>query len=445
MRKALTVLLIALVAISSVFANGASESSGRTEIYFLNFKPEIADVYTNVVKPAFEAAYPQYELKVVTAASNQYQSTLRSELAKSEPPVIFQVNGPVGIAENATTVAPLQDTDFYNLLADKGMALSLDGNVVAVPYAVEGYGIIYNDAIMRKYFALPDKAVDINSAEEINNFETLKAVVEDMTAHLDELGIQGVFAATSFMPGSEWRWTTHLVNPALQAEFTDLATTQAAATFDFTYSENFQKLFDLYLDNSIAPRGMVGSYGDGDSMSQFALGQVAMVQNGNWAAAQILGTAGNTVADDDIKFLPLYMDIEGEESKGINIGTENYLAFNKNASPEAIEGADVFLTWLYSSDEGKQIVTNDLMFITPFASFSSDEVPDDPLARQVNIWMNKEGVTSIPWVFNGIPSEQWKADFAQAMLEYINGRYTWDQVTATAQDAWAREASLTGR
>ena len=168
MKKALTVLLIALIALSGVYAGGSGESSSdTTEIYFLNFKPEIADVYTDVVKPAFEAAYPQYTLKVVTAASNQYQSTLRSELTKSAPPTIFQVNGPVGIAENVNTVAPLQDTEFYGLLADKGMALSLDGNVVAVPYAVEGYGIIYNDAIMRKYFALPDKAVSISSAEEI--------------------------------------------------------------------------------------------------------------------------------------------------------------------------------------------------------------------------------------------------------------------------------------
>ena len=445
MRKALTFLLIALIAVTSVFANGSSEISGKTEVYFLNFKPEIADVYTNVVEPAFEAAYPQYDLKVVTAASNQYQQTLMSELSKSAPPVIFQVNGPVGISENVNTVAPLQDTDFYNLLADKSLALSLDGNIVAVPYAVEGYGIIYNDSIMRKYFALPDKAVSISSAEEITNFETLKAVVEDMSKHLDELGIQGVFASTSFMPGSEWRWTTHLVNPALVAEFGDLATASAAKTFEFAAGENFKNLFDLYLNNSITAKGMVGSRGDADSMAEFALGQVAMVQNGNWAAAQILGTQGNVVADEDIKFLPLYMGIDGEENQGICIGTENYLAFNKNASPEALEGADTFLTWLFSSDEGKPIVTNDLMFITPFASFTADEVPNDPLARQVNIWMNKDGITSVPWVFGGIPSEQWKADFAQAMLEYINGRYTWDQVTQVAIDAWAREAEIYGR
>ena len=60
------------------------------------------------------------------------------------------------------------------------MALKLDGKVAAIPYAVEGYGIIYNDEIMKKYFALADKAVAISSTDEINNFDTLKAVVEDM-------------------------------------------------------------------------------------------------------------------------------------------------------------------------------------------------------------------------------------------------------------------------
>ena len=202
MKKALTVILIAALALTSpIFAGGAKEE-GPAEVYYLNFKPEIAEVYTNEVIPAFEEA-TGIPLKVVTAASNQYEPTLRS-------------------------------TSFYGMLSDKSMALSADGHVLAIPYTVEGYGIIYNDAIMRAYFALPDKAVSISSAEEINSFETLKAVVEDMTKHKDELGIQGVFASTSMAPGSDWRWQTHLFNVPLWAEFRDRSgdssTALAAAT-----------------------------------------------------------------------------------------------------------------------------------------------------------------------------------------------------------------------
>ena len=35
---------------------------------------------------------------VVTAASGQYETTLMSEMEKSEAPTLFQVNGPVGLA-----------------------------------------------------------------------------------------------------------------------------------------------------------------------------------------------------------------------------------------------------------------------------------------------------------------------------------------------------------
>ena len=443
MKKSLSILLVFALALSSVFAGGAKESSAN-EVYFLNFKPEIADVYTDIVAPAFEEE-TGLKLRVVTAASNQYQTTLRSEMAKSNPPVIFQVNGPIGVQAFTNDVAPLEDTGFYALLADKSMAIEQDGHVVGIPYAVEGYGIIYNDAIMRKYFALPDKTVDISSADEIRSFDTLKAVVEDMSKHLDELGIQGVFASTSMASGTDWRWQTHLFNMPLWKEFGDILTTTEAASFEFTYNENYKALWDLYLDNSTTPKGMVSAKTDADSMAEFALGQCAMVQNGNWGAAQILGQAGNVVASEDIKFLPLYMGFDGEENQGICVGTENYLSINIHASEEAKKNADTFLTWLFSSDTGKKIVKENLMFITPFNSFTEEELPEDPLAKEVNRWMNMDGVTSVPWAFQGIPSEQWKSDFGGALLQYINGTMDWSEVVEIAKKSWTVEAEIAGR
>ena len=452
MKKTLTLILTALLAVS-LFAGGSSDSkSSSGDVYYLNFKPEVAEVYTNDVAPAFEQA-TGIKLKVVTAASNQYEATLRSEISKSEPPVIFQVNGPVGLANWKSYAAELEDTEFYSILSDKSLALVDDGHVYGIPYTVEGYGIIYNDAIMRAYFALEDKAVDINSTEEITNFETLKAVVEDMTAKKDKLGIKGVFASTSMSPGNDWRWQTHLFNVPLWAEFTEksgdssksVSAAYASATLDFTYAEEFKNIWDLYLDNSTTSRGLLGSKSVDDSMAEFALGQAAMVQNGNWGASQILGVQGNVVAAEDIKFLPIYTGLEGEEGFGLCVGTENYLCINKNASAESQANAITFLTWLYGSDEGKKIVTEKLGFIAPFNTFSSDEGPSDPLAKDVMKWMANENVSSIPWAFAGIPSEQWKADFGAALLEYINGRQTWDQVKATAITAWKNEASYTGR
>ena len=100
-------------------------------------------------------------------------------------------------------------TDIYLI---KSLAVTSGDGVYGIPYAVEGYGIIYNDEIMQKYFALEGKATDVNSIDDINNFDKLKAVAEDMQANKDKLGIEGVFASTSMASGNAWRWETHLAN-----------------------------------------------------------------------------------------------------------------------------------------------------------------------------------------------------------------------------------------
>ncbi len=447
MKKALSVVLVLLMVMGTVFAAGSKDKA--TEIYFLNFKPEVAEIYENEVIPAFEAENPGYKLKVVTAASGTYEQTFNSEVAKSNPPVIFQVNGPVGLNNQKAVAADLSSTNFYKILADKSMALKLDGKVSAIPYAVEGYGIIYNASIMAKYFALPNKNTKVNSMDEINNFATLKAVVEDMQANKDALGIKGVFASTSMAAGNQWRWQTHTVNVPLYKEFLDdapnanpLATGLAQDTITFKYSDNYKNIMDLYTNNSLTAKTLLGAKTVDESMAEFALGQCAMVQNGNWAAGQILGVAGNKVAADDIKFLPIYTGIAGEENFGLCIGTENYLCINKNASPEAQKGADVFLTWLFSSATGKNLVSTKLNFITPFNTFSDNDLPADPLSKEVSKWMNKPGVTSVMWVFNAIPSEVWKDNLGDALLQYFEGKLDWATVKATAVDGWKVERSL---
>lgn len=160
--------------------------------------------------------------------------------------------------------------------------------------------------------------------DDIKNFDTLKAVVEDMTAHKDDLGIDGVFASTSFAPGEDWRWQTHLMNLPIYYEYKD-ANVKDEDEITFKYNENYKNIFDLYLNNSTVEPTMVGSKTVDDSMSEFALGKAAMVQNGNWAWSQISKVSGNVVKEENVKFMPIYTGVEGEETQGLCIGTENYM------------------------------------------------------------------------------------------------------------------------
>ena len=69
-------------------------------------------------------------------------------------------------------------------------------------------------------------------------------------------------------------------------------------------------------------------------MAEFALEKAAFVQNGNWAWSQISEVSGNKVKEENIKFLPIYTGVKGEEKQGICVGTENFFSVNSQASKE---------------------------------------------------------------------------------------------------------------
>ena len=434
-------LILSMTAGMAMTGCGKKEE-GKASVYYLNFKPEVAKQWEEIAKEYKKET--GVEVKVVTAASGTYESTLKSEVAKKNPPTLFQVNGPIGYHNWKDYCLDLADTEVYNNLTDKDMAIrGVDGKgVYGIPYVVEGYGIIYNDAIMKKYFALPQKAVEIGSAEEIKDFETLKAVVEDMTRHKDELGIEGVFASTSFAPGEDWRWQTHLANLPIYYEYKDDNVSDKDA-IDFKYSDNFKNIFDLYLNNSCTDPKMVGAKTVEDSMAEFALGKVAMVQNGNWGWSQVAGVEGNTVKEEDVKFLPIYTGVAGEEKQGLCIGTENFFSINSQAKEEDQQASLDFLTWLFSSDTGKDYVTNKLGFIAPFDTFTADEKPTDPLAKEVDRYMSNTDLYSVSWNFTSFPSQTFKDNFGASLLQYAQGGKEWQAVVDDMKADWANEKAMT--
>jgi raffinose/stachyose/melibiose transport system substrate-binding protein len=420
-------------------ATAAPATTGG-EVYYLNFKPEVAEIYAKIAAEYLKET--GVTLKVVTAASGTYEQTLKSEIAKADAPVLFQINGPVGYQSWKDYTADLKDTELYKHLTDKTMAVTDGTGVYGIPYVVEGYGIIYNNAIMTKYFALP--GAKAKSMDEVNNFAMLKSVVEDMTAQKAALGIKGVFSSTSLKPGEDWRWQTHLANVPVFYEWrdnkVDLAS-DATKEIKFQYSDNFKNIFDLYLNNSVTSSKLLGSKSVDDSMAEFALGQSAMVQNGNWAWGQISGVDGNTVKAEDVKFLPIYTGMPGEEKQSICVGTENFFAINKQASPEKQKLAADFIYWLYSSAAGKAFVTNDLKFIAPFDTFADNEKPTDPLAKEVLRYTSNTSLYNVSWNFVKFPNQTFKNDFGAALLKYAQGTMQWDAVKQLVIDEWKVESA----
>ena len=448
MKKILSILVVVCIFSTMLTAckNTTDENpSGQAGINaavvrFLNFKPEVASVYEEISK-----AYKDETGKtliVETAASGNYEQTLSAKMGTSEAPTLFQINGPKGYINWKDYCADLSETELYKHLTDKNLAVTVGGNVYGIPYVVEGYGIIYNKEITDKYFALTDRATNYKSMDEIKSFNALKEIVEDMQKNASKLGIKGVFASTSLKTGEDWRWQTHLANIPVYYEFTkndvDLSS-DATKTIKFEYAENFKNIFDLYINNSVSDKKVLGSKIVDESMAEFSLGQCAMVQNGNWAWSQISEVKGNTVKAENIKYLPIYMGLPNEENQGLCIGTENFFAINAKASAEERKATEDFIYWLFSSKTGKDFVVNKLKLIAPFDTFNDDENPTDPLAQEVINWMNKADTTTIPWNFTVFPGQTFKSDFGAALLQYAQGTKEWEDVKKLFVDRWESE------
>lgn len=443
-KKALSLLLTAVMVLSLGTVMTAC-NSGKTEtatVRYLNFKPESASIYEELAR-AYEE---ETGVKVIveTAANNQYESTLASKMSTDEAPTLFQINGPKGYANWKDYCADLSDTDLYKHLTDKSLAIKSGDKVYGIPYVVEGYGIIYNKALTDKYFNLDSKATKLSSMDEIKTFSELKAVVEDMQKNADKLGIKGVFASTSMKSGEDWRWQTHLVNLPIYYEFnekkTDLSSDETRQ-IDFSFSDNFKNIFDLYINNSVTDKKTLGTKTVVDSMAEFALEQCVMVQNGNWAWSQIADVSGNKVKADNVKYLPIYTGVSGEEKQGLCVGTENFYAINSQASEADQKASADFIYWLYSSDVGKDYVTNKLGFISPFDTFDEDERPTDPLALEVLRYMDNGELTSVPWNFTIFPSQRFKDNLGASLLKYAQGTKTFDEVKNDMVADWKKESN----
>ena len=437
-KKYLTIALSAVMVTAALTGCSSSSDKSSTDdkgsVYYLSFKPEQEDSWKNVPKNYQEENL--VKVKILTAERGKYEETLKSEIAKDDAPTLFQINGPIGYQNWKEYTADLKDTELYKHLLNQDLAITEGDGVYGIPYVEEGYGIIYNEAIMNKYFKLD--GAKAKSIDEINNFDKLKEVAEDMQSKKDELGIKGVFASTSLTPGEDWRWQTHLANLPIYYEYKD-KDVKDLDKIDFKYSDQYKNIFDLYINNSTCKPTLLGSKTVTDSMSEFALGKCAMVQNGNWAWSQISKVDGNTVKENEIKFMPIYTGVKGEEKQGLCIGTENYFSVNNKASEADQKATKDFIDWLYTSDKGKDLVTNELGFISPFDTFSDEESPQDPLAKEVIKFLGDKDLYNVDWNFTTFPSQTFKDDFGAALLQYCNGNMKWDEVKKLVINEWASE------
>ena len=414
--KKFTSLILALALVLSLASVACAEETGS--IYYLNFKPEVAEAWE-----ALAAAYTAetgVPMTVITAASGTYEDTLKSEIAKTEAPTLFQVNGPIGLKTWKDYCYDMSGSAFYGELTNDAFALKDGDAVLGIAYLTETYGLITNTALLEKAGY---------SAADITNFETLKAVAEDITARKDELGFSA-FTSAGMDSSSDWRFKTHLANMPIYYEYLADGITSTDA-IKGTYLDNYKAIWDLYINNATCEPTTLAAKTGSDAEAEFQLEEAVFFQNGDWE----YGAISEYIPDENLTMLPIYIGVEGEENQGLCTGTENFLCVNSQASEADIQATLDFLYWLVTSETGTTTLADTMGFDIPFkAAKESTNYFKKVAAESV-----AAGKTPVTWNFTTMPSETWKNGVGAALTDYAQGTGEWDAVVTAFVDGWAAE------
>ena len=423
MKKLLALVLAGVMAFSMV-ACGGGETGGETDaagkVYYLNFKPEqdaqwqaLAKAYTD------ETGVP---VTVVTAASGEYETTLMAEMGKSEAPTLFQVNGPVGLANWTDYCYDLSGTEVYGQLTSDGFALKNGSEVAGIAYVVESYGIIANKALLAQAGYTP---------EDIKSFADLKAVAEDITARSSELGF-AAFSSAGMDGSSDWRFKTHLANLPLTFEYQTEGITPG--TVKGTYLDNYRDIWDLYINYATCDPAELSAKTGNDAVTEMVEGEAVFYQNGTWA----VGDLGAII--DDLTMIPLYIGVGDEANQGLCTGSENFWCVNSQADQADIDATLAFLNWCVTSEVGLNGMCKEMGFVIPFAKALE---ADNKFVQEANA-MIADGKTPVGWNFPTMPSEEWKNGVGTALTAYAADQTdaNWAAVVSAFVDGWASEYAL---
>ena len=404
-------------------AAAPADTTAAGKVYYLNFKPEQDEAWQALAKTYTEET--GVPVTVVTAASGQYETTLMSEMAKSDAPTLFQVNGPVGLANWKDYCYDLTGSDVLGQLTSDGFALKDGDATLGIAYVIESYGIITNKTLLAKAGY---------SVDDIQSFADLKKVAEDITARKDELGF-AAFSSAGMDGSSDWRFKTHLANLPIYFEYQadGIGTT---TEIKGSFLDNYRAIWDLYINNSTcAPADLSAKTGD-DSRNEFLNSQAVFYQNGSWEYGSLSAVFG----DDELAMIPIYIGAGDEANQGLCTGTENYWCVNKDASEEDIAATLAFMNWCVT--EGAEAMANDMGFVIPF-----DTAVESPnLFVKQDVAYTAAGKNPVSWNFPTMPSEEWKNVVGSALTAYAADQTdaNWDAVVSAFVDGWASEYALLG-
>lgn len=417
MKKPAALLLVPALVLGLTSCGGGASSQDTSSqsgdevktIYIYQTKIEIQEAL-EAVTAKYTETHPNVRFQIESAADG-YNTGLKAKFAGGEAPDIFSITGYSDALVWQSRLADLSDEPWVaDMVPAAQENVLIDGQVLAFPLSVEAAGYVYNTALFQQagIDKVPTTREELADAvQKLSDSGVAAPITEcymdwyQLGNFMVNLGFAGQEDSKAFIEGLNNGTETFVGNPVFE-ELADYITFEynlstSPATTDFNTQTSMVSSQDL-----------------------------AITIGGNWS--QPTYDAVDPSLPVSLMGIP-YSSNEVENDQLYLVGT--YWGVNKDS--EALPEIKDFLTWLTTTDEGKECLTLDLQFIPAYNSIPADPESIGALGQAVSAYIAAGKTDNIYYTF-------YPDGFTQAAGEAVQklgaGKSTVDEFLQELQDSW---------
>jgi raffinose/stachyose/melibiose transport system substrate-binding protein len=366
----------------------------------------------------FTKANPNITVEVMSTGDGQSPYERAATLYAAGTPATLAMLDAGDIVKFKDKAADLSGEKWVGDLAQPNQ---IDGKTLAFPFSVEGYGLIYNKAVL-------DKAVG----------GTFDPASINTTTALEELfkKIQASGPAPLTIGSMDWSLGNHFLALAYAA--------QPDGNVDKFL--NGLKSGSMKIADNAAYKGLLDTFdvmkkynkGKNDPLSvtyeqtaaSVAKGEAGITFNGNWMISEL--QKSNPTGEFGFIPVPVSNNAGDKANSAIGIGATKQIFIDKTKNTEEQQAAaKKFLNWIVYEKAGQDFLVNKASIIPAFKNITLE--PKDSLAKSIKAYNNAG--KSIPFAGNYVPGDHWKV-LGASMQKYLVNKDDRAALAAEIADYW---------
>lgn len=400
--------------------SGDSESGvsdGVVTVDFFNQKPEITAQLEELADMYNEETDGNTRVTITTVGSGEGSAGLQARFSSGYEPALMMLGGLPEVERYSDSLIDVSELEVTDTLIDGTLeGGTIDDIPLGIPLNLEGFGWMYNREIFEEAGINPDS---------IQSYDDFAEAVETLDSQKEELGIDEVFA---FSGGENYianQFSANFTSPEFNESIIE---SYEAKELNWEYGDQMKKYTDLFNQYNVQPILTVDYSRSVEEL--FVNDKVAMVHQGIWIVPT-LNDIDPSFAKEKLGLLPVYgeSDTEGK----IIAGAPFYIGVNKNLDDAVVEESKNFLDWMYTSEEGKEMITGDLAFVPAQEGYEPEDI-SDPVSQELYRAL-LAGETG------AMTHKQYPDGWFQQVLypeyqKYLNGDQTWEDFEMNTAEAF---------